>query len=234
MSEPTPPESAGVLCITDPVLRKDGRPHEAQRGRICDLCHTRLTVLLSEIPAAYALVSAEPVKGVSEVRTRAFESRPPLNLDALSLTGPGWETPLSILDFWVTDIAEHMGEPQPQAHVNVFCTWLIARLDWIAHNYVPVDELAEDLRKMAAPLRRYAGTEGGESVGQCPRTFGENVCGTELRVDPYATVIQCPRCHQQWSQHQGGWLRLAAQQERAGVRTGPKKPAVEHRSEANA
>ena len=82
----TEPES--ILCVTCPVYRPKSQPRRPNRPQCCDGCRERMATDLAALPAAYAAVDPEPVKGISEIRTRAFESRPPGNIAATSLTGP--------------------------------------------------------------------------------------------------------------------------------------------------
>jgi hypothetical protein len=206
-----------ALCCVCPVLRPKGKPRRPDRGQVCDGCYERLSGDLSAIPEAYALVDSDPVRGTSEIRIREFESRPPLNIGALSLLGPGVDTPLARLDFWAQDWAGMLGQKLPGATVLELCGWLGVRLGWACDNHPAIDEFAQDVREVTGQLRAYGGKQLGERVGKCPRTIHGNPCDTQLYVDPYVHKIECQRCHMTWSQEVGGWVHLRAQQMAAGV-----------------
>lgn len=207
----------GVLCITCTVLRSKGTPHQPHVPMCCNWCRTRLETLLAEIPTAYALIDAEPVRGTSEIRSRAFESRPPLNITALSLLGPGTGTPPAILDFWVQDWAGELNQQLPDPFVTTMCTWLTARLSWACDSHPAIDEFARNMHELSGQLRPFQSTDRGERVGRCPRQAGDDRCNTPLYVDPYVDEIQCTRCKQKWKRKAGEWMHLRAQQLSAGV-----------------
>jgi len=172
---------------------------------------------LTALPDAYAAVDSEPVRGMSEIRSRVFESKPPLNISALSLLGPGLITPLATLDFWVQDWAGYLEQDLPDAAVTTMAFWLAARLPWACDSHPAVDDFAADLRDMTGQLRAFEGKDRGESVGRCPRHLGEERCNNPLYVDPYVDEIQCSRCRQNWKRRDGEWMHLRAQQMSAGV-----------------
>ena len=206
-----------ILCVTCPVLRPKGQPREPRTPQVCDGCRDRLANDLSALPAAYAAVDAEPARGTTEIRSRAFESRPPLNITALSLLGPGTETPLAILDFWVQDWAGMLEQRIPDPYVTTLALWLSARLPWACDTHPAVDDFATDVRSITAALRAFESKDRGEPVGRCPRQLGDDRCNTPLYVDPYADHIQCTRCRQTWRRREGEWMHLRAQQLSAGV-----------------
>jgi hypothetical protein len=184
---------------------------------VCKICRDRLRADLAALPDAYALVDAEPVRGLSEIRSRAFESRPPLNITALSLLGPGWDTPPAVLATWAQDWAGYLEHDQPDNTVTEVCRWLATRLDWACEHHPAIDEFATDLRRLTGELRAFAGKDRGERVGNCPRSYGDDHCNTPLYVDPYVDEIECTRCHMKWKRRAGEWMHLRAQQLSAGV-----------------
>ena len=206
-----------ALCATCAVLRPKGRPRQPRSPQVCDGCRERLSVDLSAIPDAYALVDAGPVRGMSEIRSRAFESQPPLNIAALSLLGPGWDTPPARLDWWAQDWAGMLGHEPPGPTVSELCRWLGVRLPWACDQHPAIDEFAQDIRELAGQLRAYGGRDRGEAVGRCPRDRGGERCNTALYVDPYVDQIECTRCRMKWKRKAGEWMHLRAQQLAAGV-----------------
>jgi hypothetical protein len=207
-----------VLCVVCPVLRPKGTPRKPNNPPVCDGCGKRLEADLNALPASYAAVDAEPVRGMTEIRSRVFESKPPLNINALSLLGPGEDTPVAVLDFWAQDWAGILDQPPPAAYVTTMCLWLAARLPWALANHPAIDDFAHSLRELTNALRPYeGGDDRGEYVGRCPRLLGDDRCNTPLYVDPYVDQIQCTRCRQQWKRKAGEWMHLRAQQLGAGV-----------------
>lgn len=206
-----------ILCVTCTVLRPKAQPRLPNRPMVCDGCRDRLATDLTALPSAYAAVDAEPVRGTTEIRSRAFESKPPLNITALSLLGPGTVTPLAILDFWVQDWAGMLEQELPVATVATLAVFLAARLPWACDQHPAIDGFAADLRELTGQLRAFEGKDRGASVGRCPRQIGDERCGTQLYVDPYVDEIQCTRCRQKWKRRDGEWMHLRAQQLSAGV-----------------
>ena len=227
MTEPTAePEQTTLLCITCTALKQSKKNPEPKLNRpkglrVCGWCRDRLETLLRELPDAYALVDTQPVRGTTEILSRVFESKPPLSVDALSLLGPGWDTPPARLAWWCRDWSETLQQAPPGETVTETTRWLLARLDWACNEHDAVDEFATDLRQLAASLRPYAGADdGGHPAGECPRTLpGGDMCQTRLYATAYASVLRCPRCKQEWNRSSGGWIALQAQQIAAGVRT---------------
>jgi hypothetical protein len=206
-----------ILCVVCPVYRPKAQPRLPNNPAVCDTCRDRLATDLTGLPSAYAAVDAEPVRGTTEIRARAFESKPPLNITALSLVGPGTVTPLAILDFWVQDWAGYLEQELPVVAVSTLSIWLYVRLPWACDQHPAIDAFAADLREIAGQLRAFEGRDRGASVGRCPRLIGDERCGTQLYVDPYVDEIQCTRCRQKWKRRDGEWMHLRAQQLSAGV-----------------
>lgn len=211
MTDPT------ILCATCPVLRPKGTPRLPRTPQCCDGCRDRLSTDLTALPDAYAAIGIDPVHGTSEIRSRAYESKPPLNINALSLTGPGEVTPLAVLDFWAQDWAGYLEQAVPDLGVYSLTLWLAARLPWACDNHPAIDDFAEDLREITGQLRAFANRDRGERVGNCPRAYGTERCNNPLFVDPYVNEIQCTRCKQTWKRRDGEWMHLRAQQISAGV-----------------
>lgn len=206
-----------ILCICCPVLRPAGRPRLPTAPQVCDGCRERLAGDLRALPDAFASVELEAIRAGGERHASGFESRPPLNLTALSLLGPGTDTPLARLDSWVQDWAGIRAETLPVPVVTTVCLWLSTRLPWACDSHPAVDEFAVDLRDLSGALRAFTGRDRGEPVGRCPRRIGDEPCNTALYVDPYVDEIQCPRCRQTWKRRAGEWMHLRAQQLSANV-----------------
>lgn len=211
MTEPT------ALCVLCAVYRPSAQPRRPNNPLACDPCREHLAGDLAGIPDAYAAVDAQPARGMSEILTRVFESKPPLNINALSLLGPGTQTPLATLDFWAQDWAGYLEQAVPVVAVTTLSLWLAARLPWACDQHPAIDDFARDIRELAGQLRAFEGADRGEYVGRCPRLIGISRCNTQLYVDPYVDEIQCRRCKQQWKRRGGEWMHLRAQQLSAEV-----------------
>ncbi len=211
-----------ILCIVCPVLRSKSSPRKPNRPHVCDGCRERLAVDLAAIGPAYADLDPAPVRGQSEILTRVFESKPPLNLNELSLEGPGLGTPRAILSTWCRSIAEDLGHELPPDSVAAMADWLGARLVRLCDEHEAVDDLAADIRQIAGELHVYerAAEKRGHSAGRCPRQRYDDgdPCNAPLACDPFDSRITCPRCGTSWDRDAGGWVKLrAAQLEREGV-----------------
>lgn len=206
-----------ALCVCCAVFWPKGQPRKPNTPQVCDSCRRRLATDLAAIPEAYSFVDPDPVRGVTEIRSRVFESKPPLNINALSLLGPGSDTPPAKLYFWTHDWALLLEHDQPDPYVTTMSAWLTVRLSWACDLHPAVDEFARDIRELAGELRAYGGKERGEAVGRCPRDRGGERCNTQLFVDPYVDEIECSRCHMKWKRKAGEWMHLRAQQLAAGV-----------------
>lgn len=236
MSEPT-----SALCVVCPVLRppcpEDCRRHPnacpnrepllPRRAPVCDWCRDRLATDLSALPGLYGMVDTQPVRGTTQVLSRVFESKPPLNLSALSLLGPGSDTPAARLVWWCMDWATHLDQAPPtDMGVSGSAGWLSARLEWACDHHPTIGQFAGELREVVRQLRPYAGSDdGGYPAGKCPRRLKDGtLCGADLYAPVYASKLQCPRCKQDWHRDSGGWLKLRAAQLRAqGLNPGEGK-----------
>jgi hypothetical protein len=206
-----------LLCVTCPVLRPNANPRRPNNPQVCDGCRDRLGADLAALPDAYALVDTESGRAAGELRASGFESRPPLNITALSLLGPGSDTPPAKLDAWVQDWATYRRTQLPPPSVYAMCAWLAEHLPWACDEHPAIDEFAGDIRDLVGELRAFTGKDRGESVGRCPRKLGDSTCDTPLFVDPYVDEIQCSRCRMTWKRRAGEWMHLRAQQMTAGV-----------------
>jgi hypothetical protein len=205
-----------LLCVTCAVLRhlREGQsPRRPNVPRVCDGCRAHLARMLAEIPDVLLRLSVSPTRGTGEIVTRAFESKAPLNLDALGdRAGIGLGSPLGRLDAWVRDWAEIRREQLPVPTLFAVTTWLSVRLDWACAQHDAVDEFAAELRQIRQALRRWQDEVDGEDAGRCPRRPGDHRCDTQLVVDAYQPVITCPRCGASWDRRKGDWLDLRSQQ----------------------
>lgn len=212
-----------LLCLCCPVLspRRDN-PRHPTVPQVCDPCRTRLVDDLVGIPAAYLALAIHIMPGRlgGERFTNEYESRPPLNTAALSLLGPGSDTPLARLDSWAQDWSIMLSVRLPTPTMPETCRWLLTHLQWACNLHPAVDEFASDLRDIAGALRGFGGRDRGEKVGRCPQRVGDGRCDTPLYVDPYVDQIECSRCRMVWKRRQGEWMHLRAQQSAAGVEVG--------------
>lgn len=209
------------LCVTCPVLRSKSSPRKPNRPYVCDGCRQRLAADLAAIGPAYADLDPAPVRGTSEILSRAFGPSYPLNLDELSPLLAGYGTPRSILGTLCRIVAEDLTLDLPPDSVTLMAEWLGLHLTRICDEHPAVDDLARDIRQIAGELHVYerAADKAGQRVGRCPRTRYDDgdPCNTPLACDPYDTRITCPRCGTSWDRDAGGWVKLrAAQLEREG------------------
>lgn len=217
-----------VLCVVCPVLRSKSNPRRPDRPMVCNGCRDRLAEDLAAIGPAYADLDPAPVRGASEILTRVFESKPPLNLNELSLQGPGTGTPRMILGTLCRIVAEDFALELPADSVTLMAEWLGVRLTRLCDEHPAIDDFARDIRQIAVELHVYerAAEKRGHSAGRCPRRRYDDdsePCGAPLSCDPYDTRITCPRCGASWDRDAkdkagvGGWIKLrAAQMEREG------------------
>lgn len=210
-----------ALCIVCPVFRPRSDPREPRRPYVCDGCRKRLAADLAAIGPAYADLDPAPVRSSSEILTRVFESKPPLNLNELSPRLSGYGTPRSILGTLCRIVAEDLTLDLPPDSITLMCEWLGLHLDRLCDEHPAVDDLARDIRQIAGELHVYerAADKTGERVGRCPRTRYDDgdPCAAPLACDPFDSRITCPRCGASWDRDAGGWVKLrAAQLEREG------------------
>jgi len=205
-----------LLCVTCPVLRAKSQPRRPNRPLVCDGCRKRLAADLAAIIPAYADLDPAPVRGMSEILTRVFESKPPLNLNELSPRLSGYETPRAILSTLCRIVAEDFALDLPYDSVSLMAEWLGLHLERLCDEHPAVDDFARDIRQIAGELHVYerAADRTGERVGRCPRTRYDDgdPCNTPLACDPYISRITCPRCGASWDRDAGGWVKLRAAQ----------------------
>lgn len=204
-----------LLCVCCPTFHPDGQPRLPNNPQVCDGCRRRLATRLSEIPTNLNGVYAHILPGRTggERRTRGFESRAPFNLNAYSLIGAGWDTPLARLDFWVQDWARERRESTPDPTVRLLCGWLANRIDWACDHHPAVDEFTMDIIDITRSLRPFQPRTTGEPAGTCPVITRDNTpCNARLYVDAYVDVIACNRCGTSWHRRKGEWLHLRSAQ----------------------
>jgi hypothetical protein len=226
-----------LLCVVCPVLYPNSdKPRQPDRPQVCDGCRTKLTEAISGIPVSLAAVwdSVEPGRTGAERRTVGYESRPPLNVSALSelhhgsvipaKEGTRWPQdqlgtipPRELLWWWAEDWAQERQESAPQSDAHSLCEWIINRLEWACDSHLAVDEFARDIRDATRALRAFRPSETGESAGRCPQRRGDTRCDAPLFVDPYVDTIRCGRCGTEWKRREGQWMHLRGQQMAAGV-----------------
>ncbi len=212
-----------LLCVTCPVLRgrhRDGdcrcggcRPRRPDRPPVCEGCRAHLERMLTEIPDVLLGIPYARIWGASEIKSKAYESKPPIDVEALGdLAGIGLGSPLGVLDGWARDWAETRRERLPLPTLYSVTTWLTVRLEWACDQHPAVDEFAQDVRQLRQRLRRWEERQDGSPVGPCPRRPDDQRCGGRLVADPYERTITCPRCGAVWDRETGGWVQLVAQQ----------------------
>ena len=227
-----------LLCILCPIHFPSSTqdPRRPTHPPVCDGCRSRLTENVRGIPAALDGVweHVEPGRNGAERRTVGYESRPPLNVPALSELQHGSVIPSKegtrypqdqlgsiqpreLLWWWVQDWAGIRRESTPSEWTEALAEWLVERVEWACDNHPAVDEFAQDIRDLTRALRAFAPKEQGESAGRCPQKRGDVRCDTPLYVDPYVDTIRCTRCGTEWKRREGQWMHLRGQQVAAGV-----------------
>lgn len=209
-------------CLCCPVLRPHSTARRPNRVNVCDGCRERLARDLAAISTAFYDPDYKPVRGTSEILTRVFESKPPLDLNELSPRLDGFGTPQAILSTLCRIAAEDLDVPLPEHDtVRTMVDWLGLHLGQLCDEHMAIDDFARDIKQLAGELHVYerAADKAGERVGRCPRQRYDDgdPCGAPLACDPFDSRITCPRCGTSWDRDAGGWVKLrAAQLERLG------------------
>lgn len=163
----------------------------------------------------------------ADPRKRELAARIALGIDPEADYQEGDLSVATELDGWARDwLTYRTSEHLPAPLVTSLCAWLSDRLEWACQHHPAVDEFAGDLLRISRATHRasQAGRRSGEVVGRCPKRLRDDTstqpsyCSTPLRIDPYATQIQCPRCGSTWDRDRGHqWVTLAAEMQAVGL-----------------
>lgn len=117
-------------------------------------------------------------------------------------------------DAWQIRFGEPAVSDTAAANVVYLRSWLNVAAE---RDDLDLAGFAAELRKLSAELTRVLGEQPDKQwLGRCPtqitdKTSGErSVCGADLRQDPHASVVECPRCHSTWGPRKIHLIHLAA------------------------
>jgi hypothetical protein len=187
----------------------------------CRVCEDQAVKQLRELATLYGRLADVLVPGAAPSnggRVVTSKSAPlPAALTPLDLRGPGgivsvlvgieirW---LTAVGFTLPGFRGSYEQELPQA-VKV----LVNQLPWACDAF---EDVADGLRKISSLHGRATAAVTGERdvrvpLGTCPTVVDETtgeVCGSKLRVSPWAAVIRCGLCNTQWGRDE--WLRLGS------------------------
>lgn len=113
-----------------------------------------------------------------------------------------------LADEWETRFGEPSRADQPAADVKYLLTWLDEACE--QGDQLDVAAMAAELRALSAELARIVGERPDQVwLGRCPATVTDlaggdgaeprvRPCGAPLWQEPFASKVQCPRCHATW------------------------------------
>lgn len=111
-----------------------------------------------------------------------------------------------VADEWELRFGEPERAGQPAADVTYLINWLDAACD--DAETIDLPATAAELRSLSAELARVLGEQPDQAwLGRCPATVTEQdgagrSCGAGLWHEPFASGVQCPRCHSVWPERQ--------------------------------
>ncbi|MGR3875715.1 hypothetical protein ACUXZZ_45100 (plasmid) [Streptomyces graminifolii] len=208
---------------------------EAKHGRtVCRLCEERLAKQLDEILTLWQQLHQVVVPGTAPADGGGDEprapgptgSRPPADVNVLSLLGGGVTQPLLVEeDAWRQELRKERHYPLTpfrgnQTQTLTGCvTWLRGNLLWACHSYPDLDDLSRTLGKLLGEMR---GAITGDRRPKedltpgCPMAARGHVeddtnappCGGLLTFDPRRTVIRCDTCRRTYGV--ADWHHLGA------------------------
>lgn len=120
-----------------------------------------------------------------------------------------------VADLWELRFGEPGLTRDDMANIHYLRVWLGQAGE---HDGIDVARFAAELRSLSAELTRVLGEKPADQwLGKCPTTItdhdtgGKQTCGAGLWQDPYASVVECPRCHATWGPGVVGLFHLAAE-----------------------
>jgi hypothetical protein len=193
----------------------------ATEGRLCADCSTQLRKKLHGLVdlAAQARLALEPSRSRSDSRTPTFESRPPLNVDAvdperalieLSRGDRSSAVPIvEALEMWEVRVRQDR-ELTPYGPASLerqgpvlTCVvgFLGSHVSWMTETAeFPLLDFYDHVVRASAVLARWDWSREGSQWGlRCPNEReGGSVCGSWIRWEPGARSAVCLRCGREW------------------------------------
>lgn len=229
-----------IACSLCSTYGRPGR-HEATVGVSCAAC---LGLLDADLVQLVTLVSALP-DALSPLRSKlggggSFHQKPgprlPVQLDALSLLGPGsrnghrdgalppgfllreWATAWALMRSFAGGEREYQLTDDgriflPVAGVPALSAYLRARITWAAEHQTDFPRFAKEVHICVAAVRRITGEVTGldaRPIGWCPTATDDEgtMCLAPLSASAWQNVIQCPACSTKFDRARGDWDRL--------------------------
>lgn len=177
--------------------------HPADTARSCD-CATDLAGDLRALPWLYADLAdllAPGSRSGNTGRSSGVEAPLPVRVDVLDLRGPGGIS--GVLTDWAVAVAEACGENMSPADGGIEGTvgrtagWLAAWTPWIAAQFEPAAELADEIRQLRRRIENLDGMATERRPTLIPVRCG---CGWILRITADTPGEHCPQC-QTWRGH---------------------------------
>ncbi|MER7799020.1 hypothetical protein ABTX71_01680 [Streptomyces parvulus] len=157
----------------------------------------RRLALLPDLDSDLAMyLVPAPAPFGEHVTGNAAGSRPPINLDVLSLMQAN-RAP-QVVQSWRVDV-QRVRWPErsapPPAGLAADCRWLGMELEWIVTSYPAAGELARELAELEAELRSLGAEPAPRREGTCVAVTDDQgtVCGAVLKPGP-DKVVRCRWC----------------------------------------
>lgn len=190
-------------------------PRRATHGHLCDTCHRRLELMLTDAPTVIRWLTGNMVAGDGAARAKEDHERrsggergvtdtpTPVKLDVLDQR----DLLRDRLTLWVDDWCEHKGLSGPERHtpeadVEFLLMWLpgICRLDWIGDWWTEMAETMSDAHALA-PWR--------PAMRRVPRVPCPGCAETNLAIFGGESDITCLSCRIVMTEQRFGlWERV--------------------------
>lgn len=197
------------------------RRQPATHGRLCQPCATTLDQQLAALVdlAAQAHLAIEPTHVERGSHAPAFESRPPINVDAVDPELAGIElwkgdptsvvTILEMLEMWEIRIREDRrlapygpaSLQRPGPPLTSVVTFLRQHLSWMtSSDEFPVADFIDHVTRAFRILSRWNVDKEDPHWGlRCPNEVADGrQCGAWIRWEPGALSAECGQCGREW------------------------------------
>lgn len=200
-----------TACIAPHPDNRD--PHQAEHGQLCRPAYLRLEQHLAELPARSAWLHANLAAGGagrSDMVTGTRDKPVPIKIsvhDHLELIR-------GTLTSWATLIAEERDLRGPaNNHVNTTATFLVAHLDWSAHQPW-INDLCSEINDLTRTAHQLAPSNPGKHHLPAPCPSCDLLA---LEREDGADYVECQNCGRLWQQeeYQRLVVVLAAESRRA-------------------